>query len=178
MSPRKKITDADRALFLDAVAGAKPLRQMAAHTPAVPKKPRWHVYEPVRLAHSLEIADVKPMRSEEIVEFARNGISPRTLTQMRRRTITPTATLDLHGMRAKSAQIALHEFLPACRAHGDRCVRIIHGKGRGAVDSPSVLKSIVNQWLRDQASVLAFCSAPPNDGGAGAMYVLLKRPDE
>jgi DNA-nicking Smr family endonuclease len=38
-----------------------------------------------------------------------------------------------------------------------------------------VLKQKVNDWLRQKNEVLAFCSARPNDGGSGAVYVLLKR---
>jgi len=33
----------------------------------------------------------------------------------------------------------------------------------------------VNSWLRQMDAVLAFCSARPNDGGTGAVYVLLKK---
>lgn len=175
MSPRKKISDADRELFRHAVADVKPLPEITPPAPAVVKKARRRISAPAPHVHTLEINDVMPLRSGDVMEFARNGIAPRTLVQMRRGTMAPTATLDLHGLRAKSAQIHLQEFLQHCNTQGERCVRIIHGKGRGPNDAASVLKSIVNHWLRDQASVLAFCSAPVQDGGVGAVYVLLKR---
>jgi len=38
-----------------------------------------------------------------------------------------------------------------------------------------VLKIKVNSWLRQKAQVLAFCSARPQDGDTGAVYVLLKK---
>jgi DNA-nicking Smr family endonuclease len=54
-------------------------------------------------------------------------------------------------------------------------VRIIHGKGNTSLGKMPVLKGRVNSWLRQKNEVLAFCSARPNDGGTGAVYVLLKR---
>ena len=175
MKPPKKISEAEVDLFRKAVADVKPLPQKQLHLPAVPKKPRRRSGEPAQPLYTLEIDDVTPLQPGDLMEFARSGIAPRTLAQLRRGDIAPTATLDLHGYKARPAQLALHEFLGWCCAQGERCVRIIHGKGRGAHDAAPVLKSIVNHWLREQAQVLAFCSAPPNDGGAGAVYVLLKR---
>lgn len=175
MKPPKKISDADLELFRNAVAGVKPLPQKKLHTPTTVKKTRRRDGESTPPPFStLHIDDVTPLQAGERMEFARSGIAPRTMAQLRRGSITPTATLDLHGYQAKPAQLALHEFLRACGARGERCVRIIHGKGRVA-QAPSVLKSIANHWLREQSQVLAFCSAPANDGGAGAVYVLLKR---
>jgi len=54
-------------------------------------------------------------------------------------------------------------------------VRIIHGKGRGSGNRGPVLKSAVNRWLRRHGAVRAFCSARRNDGGTGALYVLIER---
>ena len=178
MKPTKKppkISQSDVDLFRSAVADVKLLPQKKLHTPAITKKSRRPLSESVEPHYTLGIDDVTPMHSGDTMEFARSGIAPRTLTQLRRGTIAHTATLDLHGYQAKPAQLALHEFLRWCATQDQRCVRIIHGKGRGAHDAAPVLKSIVNHWLREQAQVLAFCSAPPNDGGTGAVYVLLKR---
>jgi DNA-nicking Smr family endonuclease len=55
-------------------------------------------------------------------------------------------------------------------------VRIIHGKGLSSAGKLPVLKGKVDAWLRQMDAVLAFCSARRNDGGTGALYVLLKRP--
>jgi len=54
-------------------------------------------------------------------------------------------------------------------------VRVIHGKGRKNVERSPRMKPAVNQWLQGSKKVLAFCSARSNDGGTGAVYVLLKR---
>jgi DNA-nicking Smr family endonuclease len=84
------------------------------------------------------------------------------------------AELDLHGMTSELARSALREFMAECRRRDHRCVRIIHGKGRGSSNRGPVLKGKVNRWLRQRDDVLAFCSARPVDGGTGALYVLLR----
>ena len=52
------------------------------------------------------------------------------------------------------------------------CVRIVHGKGLRSEGAP-VLKMLVDRVLRHCGDVLAFASAPPNQGGSGAVLVLL-----
>ena len=72
----------------------------------------------------------------------------------------------------------MRAFLHDARQHGVGCVRIVHGKGlHGAASIASggqpVLKNLVDRMLRHRADVLAFHSAPPAQGGTGAVLVLL-----
>ena len=62
---------------------------------------------------------------------------------------------------------------PRRSAHNLRCVRIIHGKGKGSGPRGPVIKTAVNMILRKTAPVLAFTSARRVDGGTGAINVLL-----
>ena len=57
-----------------------------------------------------------------------------------------------------------------------RCVRVIHGKGLRSGPAGPVLKHAVSDWLARIDSVAAFATARPEDGGTGALYVLLKLP--
>ena len=86
------------------------------------------------------------------------------------------AEIDLHGLGRHAAHEALREFLADAFARGQRCVRVIHGKGRGSGPRGPVLKHVVNHWLRRMDAVAAFASARPVDGGTGAVYVLLAPP--
>lgn len=108
----------------------------------------------------------------EFLEFRRPGIQNRVFHDLRRGVIESEGSLDLHGMRVREARPALLRFLNHSLSTGRRCVRIIHGKGRGSGTQP-VLKQKVNQWLRQREEILAFVSAPRWDGGSGAVYVLL-----
>jgi DNA-nicking Smr family endonuclease len=77
-------------------------------------------------------------------------------------------------MNREQAADAVGEFLRQCRARQLRCVRIVHGKGRGSVNREPILKGKLRKWLVVRDQVLAFCQAPPADGGSGAVLLLLK----
>jgi DNA-nicking Smr family endonuclease len=58
-------------------------------------------------------------------------------------------------------------------------VIVVHGRGLHSKDNVPVLKEAVRGWLATQRfsrHVLAFATARQEDGGAGAIYVLLRRP--
>ena len=57
---------------------------------------------------------------------------------------------------------------------GWRCVRVVHGKGLGSPGKTPVLKGKVQSWLIQKNEVLAFVQARGDEGGAGALVVLLK----
>ena len=59
---------------------------------------------------------------------------------------------------------------------GQRCLLIIHGKGRRSKNQEPVLRGKVAGWLAQRAEVLAFSQARPPDGGSGAVAVLLRGP--
>jgi DNA-nicking Smr family endonuclease len=83
--------------------------------------------------------------------------------------------LDLHGTDARTAEALLRAFLNDARRHGLGCVRVIHGKGMQSEGTP-VLKNLVDRMLRHRADVLGFHSAPPAQGGTGAVVVVLAPP--
>lgn len=119
-----------------------------------------------------DFADL-PIETGDFLEFRRPGIQDRLFRDLRRGAIEASGSLDLHGMRVHEARPALARFLAYSLSTGRRCVRIIHGKGRGSNAPQPVLKQKVNQWLRQKDEVQAFVSAPRWDGGTGAVYVLL-----
>jgi DNA-nicking Smr family endonuclease len=112
--------------------------------------------------------------TDEALSFSRNGIGPDTLRKLRRGHWVIQSQLDLHGLRTDEAREALSQFLRNAHKCGQRCVRIIHGKGLGSVNKEPVLKNKVRNWLVQKNEVIAFCQARAADGGAGALIVLLK----
>ena len=164
--------DDDLDLFRSAMSDVKPMQHDKA-TPWRRRKPP----VPLQLEQAEQPGDEFGDTSEEtpeFLEFRRPGIQHRLYQDLQRGVLEPEATLDLHGMRVDDARRALSRFLDQSRKAHRRCVRIIHGKGRGSGRQP-VLKQRVNQWLPQREEVLAFCSAPRWDGGTGAAYVLLSR---
>lgn len=104
-------------------------------------------------------------------------VDKRTLARLRRGQLRPDARLDLHGMTQNQAYEKLMDFLRESQALGKRCVIIITGRGRLS-QGGGVLKRETPNWLNSPQArprVLAISEAAPSDGGAGALYVLLRR---
>lgn len=112
--------------------------------------------------------------SEEKLSFRRIGIQERVLTKLKNGHFTMEAELDLHGMTIPLAKQALLTFITDCQRYDLRYARIIHGKGWGSKDRKPILKTKLNSWLQEIEDVLAFCSARIEDGGTGALYILLR----
>lgn len=110
---------------------------------------------------------------DETFSFYQPGIGPDVPRRLRRGDWTIVDQLDLHGLRVDEARAALVEFLAECRRRERRCVRIIHGKGLGSINREPILRYKVPRWLIQRREVLAFCCARPDDGGSGALIVLL-----
>lgn len=104
------------------------------------------------------------------------GLDRRSAERLKRGQLRPEARLDLHGMTQDEAHRALEEFLASAQERGKRAVLVITGKGSGG--ARGVLRDAVPRWLGEapnRGRVLAMATAQPKDGGAGALYVLLRR---
>ncbi len=179
MANRKHPDDEDLALFRDSVKGVTPLRQerKPPHRARVRPIPRMSRADDARVRKdmmSLDYDDSEVETGEELL-FARPGLQHGLMRKLRRGQYVIRAELDLHGMTAAEARVAFGAFVARCQARDLRCVRIIHGKGLSTPGRKPVLKSRLNGWLQRSDAVLAFCSARPQDGGTGAVYVLLKK---
>jgi len=76
--------------------------------------------------------------------------------------------LDIHGQHVEEALTAVDKYLDeAVLAHLSD-VRIIHGRGTGA------LRSALHDFLRDHPHAARFRLADPNAGGAAVTLVQLK----
>lgn len=109
-----------------------------------------------------------------ITEFLRPGLNRMTLRKLRHGEWRIQDELDLHGLSSDAARKLLVEFLYGATHRGLRCISVIHGKGWRSEGRDGVLKVHTRHWLTQHPQVLAFCEAPPNAGGGGAVWVLLK----
>jgi DNA-nicking Smr family endonuclease len=114
---------------------------------------------------------------EERLSFRRPGLQESVLRKLRREQFPTEAEIDLHGLTAAQAEAALRRFLGSALTRGLRCVRVVHGKGSRSGERGPVLKASVNALLKRSPAVLAFVSASPRRGGAGATSVLLRACD-
>ena len=163
------------ALFRAAVGEVAPLRRPAPEPPAAARpRPLPRRREPEAAGASPRIADHPDaaLLRGDASAFRRERVSARDWQRLRRGQFSAQDELDLHGANALQAETLLARFLGQSTGAGLGCVRIIHGKGRNGVP---VLKNLVDRTLRQRGEVLAFHSAPPSQGGTGAVLVLLAR---
>ncbi|MEH3121290.1 MAG: Smr/MutS family protein [Sphingomonas phyllosphaerae] len=96
--------------------------------------------------------------------------------------VAPDRTIDLHGHTLASAHAALEMGLGQAVSRGDRVILLVTGKpprpesqrphARGAI------RAAIPDWLRLSAyagAIAAVRGAHPRHGGAGALYVVLRR---
>lgn len=81
-------------------------------------------------------------------------------------------TLDLHTFHPRDVKELVPDYLDACRARGIFEVRIVHGKGTGA------LRETVHAILRRLPGVASFKLADETRGSWGATLVRLAEPGD
>lgn len=172
-------SESDRELFRTAVG---PLRELPAQEDArraaraLPApEARQSLADERRVLGELLTQDEQlvGIASGEALAHLQDGYPPKLLRQLRRGQFVVEDELDLHHLRLGEARELLGRFLAESRARGHRCLRIVHGKGR-AMDQGSVLKAMVDRVLRQRADVIGYTSARAQQGGTGAVLVLLK----
>jgi DNA-nicking Smr family endonuclease len=169
----------------DAYAGARPLPR---------KSPRQIVSRPLvqRVSAEDRAAEVaarkrlaelvsggvhfRVKREDEYVEGLRADASSKLLSRLNGKGFSPEARLDLHGERAARVGDLVASFVRSHHRRGARHVLIIVGKGLHSEDGVGVLRHAVSDALTDGLAaplVRAFASAHVNQGGTGAIAVLL-----
>jgi len=170
-------TPVDADLFRQALDGVIPLAPSNRTTTHLSPPHSSPLARPVYKPEPAQIQDTLSDHGAgdtPLTEFMRSGISRMTLRKLRRGQWPIQDSLDLHGLNSDAARKLLLEFLRDATQHGLRHVCVIHGKGWHTDGGEGILKIRVRHWLTQCAEVLAFCEAPPNAGGGGAVLVLLK----
>ena len=175
-----KLTKEEQALFLAHVSDANPLKA-SPRADLAPKPPRpvarqrhlddqavLHelIHAPIQLADRLEGGD-EPT-------YLHRGVSMQVLRDLRRGRWVVQNEIDLHGHTRDAAREALSKFLSRCLLQGQRCVRVVTGRGLRSPGQVAVLRTLTRNWLVQRHEVLAYCQAKPVDGGEGALMVLLR----
>ena len=118
--------------------------------------------------------------SEPSKKFAPPPLAPletRLRQRLARGRVAVEDTLDLHGYRQDQAHRVLRDFLIRAQGRGAKLVLVVTGKGRTAAE-PGVLRRAVPLWLEAadlRSVVVGFGEATATHGGAGALYVRLRR---
>jgi len=113
------------------------------------------------------------------------AVDPAIRKKVGRGRIEIDGRIDLHGMTQNEARGALHGFIHARFARGDRTVLVITGKGLktdndyiAAMTERGVLRTMLPLWLNEPSlspMVSGWSVAARGHGGEGAWYVRLRR---
>jgi len=108
--------------------------------------------------------------------------------RLRRGVTQPDWTIDLHGHTLDSARRTLDTALDRALAQGVRVILLITGKpprdaDRGIDGRPrrGLIRASIDGWLhasRHAGRIAAVRNAHPRHGGAGALYIILRRDRE
>jgi DNA-nicking Smr family endonuclease len=139
------------------------------HAQAAPNTPNTTLGRPSVTASPEDLLD----QADEA--FAAAGVDRRELRKLKRGDYVAAGRRDLHGMTVAAAVASVARFLELSRHQQHRCVCIVHGRGLHSAGNTAILKTRVREYLRSHRSVLAYADAPRSDGGAGAVYVLLRK---
>jgi DNA-nicking Smr family endonuclease len=174
-SRRRKLDEAERALWDQIKRSVRPLARNPAVSAASPSRP-------TRPAPSAHVRSVVHNAAPTPKPAPRLEPLQRRQKQRLARGVEPIdARLDLHGKTQREAHAALLRFLRRAQTDGARFVLVITGKGTPARDNwieRGVLKRQVPLWLQlpeFRPYVTAFEQAHVGHGGEGALYVRLRR---
>lgn len=129
---------------------------------------------------------------EKVAAFRKDDALPspgiqmdaKSFSRMSKGKLSPEARIDLHGMTVAEAHPELIRFILNAHSEGLRLVLVITGKGKPGPDfGPipqryGILKHQVPNWLRSPplgGLILQVSDAHLKHGGAGALYVYLRR---
>ncbi|WP_243309853.1 Smr/MutS family protein [Fundidesulfovibrio agrisoli] len=153
------------------VVATKPAAEVQPHDPEAEARAKLYDLVAGKVEFELEYTD-------EYVQGFVKGMDQKIFRQLKAGQLSPEAHLDLHGLNSDQAFESLLTFMREQYFQGKRCLLLIPGRGINSPGGNPVLKQELKGWLtRDPLKrvVLAFSTAQPRHGGAGALYVLLRQ---
>lgn len=172
--------DEDKVLFMQAMSGVTPLK----HEKSVNFCTKTDSKDPTTLFRranaeggeelsGVNLSDMQallnPVAGEAFLSYKNPTLQNKVFEQLKQGKLRWYDAVDLHGASIEEARTAVQTIISNALKNGETVIKIVHGKGADAI-----IKTCVNGWLRQISDVMAFVSAPTNDGGNGAVLVLLK----
>jgi DNA-nicking Smr family endonuclease len=176
----RRLAAEERALWAKVVATVRPLHAGASAPEPGPAKPepeakpapKVRQVAPRTTAH--KAAPAKPHAAATL-----DGSWDRRLS---RGLVQPDMSVDLHGHSLGAAYHLLDTRLEQAVASGSRVLLLITGKPPRDEERPAkrgAIRAAVADWLgasRHAGAIAAVRGAHPRHGGAGALYIILRRP--
>ncbi|MCD6045710.1 MAG: hypothetical protein K0R48_873 [Gammaproteobacteria bacterium] len=175
MTKKTTLSDEDKRAFAEAMAASKPLaKKKKIRETTQSEDPQSLAYRRYQASRTAPSAGTAPLvNADSTLLFCKATVSDKKMQQLQQGVFPKPPLLDLHGLTESAAIARLNDFIYQSQKRKIPVVLIIHGKGNRSSPNAPILKNAVNEHLRHLDAVLAFCSARSEDGGNGAVYVLL-----
>jgi len=169
----------DEDLFRDAMGDVTPLKDCAntqwLRAPST-KAPRTVPPESEENFLTRGFLEIVPLTSP--LEYRAEGIQQGVVDKVRLGKYPLEASLNLLRQPVETCRQSLFSFMQEARRQGLRNLLIIHGKGRDDESHANIVRSYLARWLQQFDAVQSFCTAQPQHGGAGALYVSLRKTEQ
>jgi DNA-nicking Smr family endonuclease len=191
---RRDLAPEEAALWQKVIASVTPLHVRAApkRLPPEPAPAPKPVARPVRAPLEIPIgklASTRPARPAITLStpmpdtHERRTLDASWDRRLSRGLVAPESSIDLHGHNLHAAYDQLDAGLGQAIARGDRVLLLVTGKPpRPESERPharGAIRAAVGDWLaasRHSEKIAAVRQAHPRHGGAGALYIVLRRP--
>jgi DNA-nicking Smr family endonuclease len=173
----RRLADEEKELWERVVATVKPLRRLPAPVREEPaEKPR-------PLAATSPKSFKRPENSTRPVRLPaqHGGLDASWDRRLARGLVRPDVTIDLHGHSLATAHDVLDHRLAEAIGAGARVVLLVTGKPPRDDRFPvtrGAIRASIDAWLHSSRHALAIAAvrnAHPRHGGAGALYLVLRR---
>ncbi len=177
--PDRRLSAEERALWRRVAATVVPLRSAAIPEPALPAAP---LAAPPRVRPVSRQPDPSPKHHPRRAApgITLDGGWDRRLASG---SVVPDASIDLHGHTLATAHHVLDQALERAIRRGDRVLLVITGRPpRPESERPHArgrIRASIGDWLAASPHaprIAAIRGAHPRHGGAGALYLILRRP--
>ena len=187
MRPRRSLSREEARLWAAVAGTVKPMVGKSAPTVANAPEPSGTPKDVARIARTVSTPLAKPLppqSSDRIRPLDVHGLDAGWERKLAKEVLQPDFTLDLHGHTVAAAYARLDQGLGQALALGARLVLVITGRPRPveAADrgtARGAIRAKVLDWLAlgpHAGRITAVRPAQRRHGGAGALYVVLRRP--
>lgn len=173
----RRLSDEEIGLWLTVTKSVTPRKDAILPTPSKPPAPPIPDAAPPS-APPAPLTAPQPARGTLLPRLA--PIERKLRQRLSRGQAEVDAVIDLHGLTQQEAYSALHRFLHRAQGGGAKLVLVVTGKGSDDYGGTGVLRRSVPHWLRAsdwRSLIVGFEEASRPHGGAGALYVRLRRRD-
>ncbi|ORM72527.1 DNA endonuclease [Pantoea wallisii] len=170
----------DEDLFRDAMGDVTPLKNCAntqwLRVPSAKAAAQTQPDAPPENFLTRGFLEIIPLTTP--LEYKADGIQQGVLDKLRLGKYDLDASLNLLRQPVETCRQSLFSFMLEAHKQGLRNLLIIHGKGGNDESHANIVRSYVARWLQQFDDVQTFCMAQPQHGGAGALYVGLRKTDK